>query len=37
MFEQPIELSLIKIELLRKMLLHCATPNSNMHYTKYDI
>jgi hypothetical protein len=31
MSEQPIELSLVKIELLSKMLLHCVTPNSNMH------
>ena len=39
MCEQPIELSLVKTELISKMLSHCVTPNSNMqirlaHYTK---
>ena len=31
MSEQPIELSLVKIELLSKPLLQYITPNSNMH------
>ena len=31
MFEQLIELLLVKSELLSKMSLHCVTPNNNMH------
>ena len=31
MSEQPIELSLVKIEFLIKTLLHFLTPNSNTH------
>ena len=31
MSEQHVELSLVKIELLSKMLLHYMTPNSNTH------
>ena len=31
MFEQPIELSLVKIELMSKILVHYGTPNSNTH------
>jgi hypothetical protein len=31
MSEQPIEHSLVKIELLRNTLLRCVTPNSNVH------
>ena len=30
MYERPIELSLVKIELVSKMLMHCVSPNSNM-------
>ena len=30
--EQPIEISLVKIELLSKTLLHCVTPNSNTNW-----
>jgi len=29
MFEQPIELSLVRIKFLHKTLLHCVTANSN--------
>ena len=31
MFEQPLELLLVKIKLMSKMLLHCISLNSNMH------
>ena len=31
MSKQPIELSLVQIELLGKTLFHCITLNSNMH------
>jgi hypothetical protein len=31
MSEHPIELSLVKIELLSKTLSHCVTQDSNMH------
>ena len=31
MSEQPIELLLVKFELLRKTLLYYVTPNNNMH------
>jgi hypothetical protein len=42
MFEQPIELSLVKIQLMSKMLSLCISSNSNIqisvaHYTKKDI
>ena len=30
MSEQPIELSLVRIELLHKTLLHCVTANGNI-------
>ena len=31
MFEQPIELSLVEVELMSKMLLHYVNPNNNTH------
>ena len=31
MYEQHVELLLVKFELMNKMLLHYVTPNSNMH------
>ena len=31
MFEQLIALPLVKIELMSKTLLHCVTPDNNMH------
>ena len=29
--EQPIEVLLVKFELMSKTILHCVTPDSNMH------
>ena len=31
MSEQPIELLLVKNEIISKTLLHCVTPNSDMY------
>ena len=37
MSKQSIEVLLVKIKLMSKTWLHCNTPNTSTHYTKYDI